>query len=96
MAEGKVVVSPPGGGANIRALELTVKQQDGTFATVEVQAVALVDPNGNFIDPKFDQLVQLTQTTNALLRALITVLQAGIEPKILLDETMFLEQPLAI
>ena len=49
-SEGFVEVAPDSTGKQIRNLTATVVQPDGTYATVYMQVVSIVDANGQAID----------------------------------------------
>lgn len=49
MGDTYVQVAPAGGGQNIRNLQVTVMQLDGTTATVEMQVVSIADSKGQML-----------------------------------------------
>jgi hypothetical protein len=67
MAEGFVQVAPDGGGKKIRNVQVLVQQPDGSLATVYMQAVAILDEDGNAV--RFSDGLDLQQHQLDELRA---------------------------
>lgn len=88
MAESAVQVSPDSTGKKIRTLEVTAVQPDGTTAVVEMQVVAIADPNGGIVDLDASQetIASLLRTQNALLRAMCFQLSFLNVPRVMIED----------
>lgn len=76
-------------GSSVRTLEITFAKADGTFATVEMQVVAIADANGTIVDFASQQLQIEMLTELRHIRDALEKMSSFHGPKTLNDSSTF-------